>query len=170
MPLRINPNNIVNNPNPDEQAYLNEIKPLIDSSNNKEEIIKSLESFIVKHPYYALAYNNLAVFYYESGLYEKALDNYKKAYELAPDNTAFIKNLADYYFVEVGDIENALKLYIKALEIDSEDVEVYLILGNICANIGKIEDARFFYDKVLEIEPWNLTAMDNLDYLDEINK
>ncbi|HIJ59886.1 MAG TPA: tetratricopeptide repeat protein [Nitrospirae bacterium] len=154
----------------DDKDYISQVLPIINSSVNNDEKLKALDSFLQKHSNHAPTYNNIAVLYQENGDYEKALTYYKKAIELDPQNLVFIKNLADYYFIVESDLENAMKLYIKAIEIDAEDVEVYLIIGNICTLIGNYNDARFFYDKALEIEPWNLTAMDNLDWLDEINK
>lgn len=161
--------NLNEGPSKQDSEYLREVYSIVNSPD-KEAAIKSLEGFIQRHPEYAPAYNNLGVLHYELGDIEKARGFYQKAIELEGDNKEFLKNLADLYLVEEGKIEEALKLYIKVLEIDNEDVETYLILGNICASMGQFEDARFFYDKVLEIEPWNLTALDNLDYLDELVK
>lgn len=161
--------NLNEGPSLQDREYLREVYSIVNSPD-KEAAIKSLEEFVNRHPGYAPAYNNLGVLHYELGNIEQAKAFYEKAVELEGDNKEFLKNLADLYLVEEGRVEDALRLYIKVLEIDGEDVETYLILGNICANMGQIEDARFFYDKVLEIEPWNLTAMDNLDYLDELTK
>jgi tetratricopeptide (TPR) repeat protein len=155
---------------PAQKAYLEEIHPLIGSQDKRAEAINALEDFIKRYPNYATAYNNLGVMYYESGEKQKALSLYEKAVEIDDTNTAALKNLADFYLAEEGKLEEALKLYVKVLELNSEDIEVYLILGNICAQLGWLEDARLFFDKALEIEPWNLTALDNLDYLDEISK
>ena len=38
----------------------------------------------------------------------KALKHYERAVELQPANINFVKNLADFYYVEVGRIEDAL--------------------------------------------------------------
>ncbi len=163
-------NNTLNDQSPKEREYLSEVHSIVQAPDRREDAIKALEAFIQRHPDFAPAYNNLGVIYYETGDREKALSFYKKAVELEGNNRDFLKNLADFYLAEEGRIEDALRLYIKALEVDNEDVEIYLILGNICAQMNNLDDARFFYDRALEIEPWNLNAMDNLDYLEEYQK
>ncbi len=168
MALRIS--SLLNSQTPDEKAYLEEIHPLVNVPERRVEAINALEEFIKRFPNYATAYNNLAVLYYEAGQKEKALSLYEKAIEIDSTNPSTLKNLADFYLAEEGRLEDALRLYVKVLELNNEDIDVYLILGNICAQMGRAEDARFFFDKALEIEPWNLTALDNLDYLDEISK
>lgn len=131
----------------------------------KAEALMALEKFVEANPDYAVAQNNLGVLYFEIGDKEKALAHYQKAVELEPGNATFLKNLADYYYGEQGLIEEAMKIYLKLLSLNDEDVDTFLIIGNIAAVLGKKEDAAVFYNKVLEIEPWNLTAMDNLEAL-----
>lgn len=138
--------------------------------NDLAGAIKAHEDFIKKYPDYAPAYNNLASFYYTSGENDLAQKHFEKAYSLNPDDPIIQKNLADFYFAVVCRPLDAMNIYIKALKSNPEDVETLLIIGNISALIENFEDAKFFYNKVLEIEPWNITAMDNLDALQEIEK
>lgn len=151
-----------------EKVYMDEIYQRVTTNPQGDETITALEEFISKYPDFHPALNNLAVIYQEKGLDDKALQLFEKALELDKNNITYLKNLADFYLAQYGRFEDALNLYIRVLEIDNEDVDVYLIIGNICAYLKRYEDAQFFYDKVLEIEPWNLTAMDNLDLIEEI--
>ena len=44
--------------------------------------------------------------------------------------------MADFYYVELGRIEDALKIYVNILKTDPQDVEVLMATGHICqANI-----------------------------------
>lgn len=138
--------------------------------NDLAGAIKAHEDFIKKYPDYAPAYNNLGSFYYTAGDNDLAQKHFEKAYSLNPDDPIIQKNLADFYFAVVCRPLDAMNIYIKALKANPEDVETLLIIGNISALIENFEDAEFFYNKVLEIEPWNITAMDNLDALQEIKK
>ncbi|MCX8026452.1 MAG: tetratricopeptide repeat protein [Thermodesulfovibrionales bacterium] len=151
-----------------ERQYMTEIYERVLSNPQDEETIKALEDFITQYPQFHPAINNLAVIYQEKGDDEKALTLYERAVELDGNNINYLKNLADFYLVQYGRLEDALRLYVRILEIDNENIEVYLTLGNICAYIKRYDDAQFFYDKVLEIEPWNITAMDNIDLIEEI--
>ncbi len=118
----------------------------------------ALEDLLETHSDFGLAHNHLGVLHYQQGSKEKALKHYEAAARLDPLNDTFQKNLADFYFVEAGRTEEALKIYTKLLEAHPKDTEILLIMGQICLSLDKWEDARVFYGKVLKIEPWNMTA------------
>jgi tetratricopeptide (TPR) repeat protein len=109
----------------------------------------------------------MGVLFYEDGDKNSALGFYEQASRLEPNNPIFQKNLADYYYVELGRIEDALSLYVKILEMDNEDIECLVAAGTICAHIGKDDDARVFFNRVLEIEPWNQESANALHDLDQ---
>ena len=129
------------------------------------EAIQELKRLIARYPDYALAHNDLGVLYYRNGAKEKSLRHYEQAARLDPENATFQKNLADFYCVEMGELEDGLKIYLRVLEANPSDVELLVILGDICAAIEKNEDAKVFYNRVLELEPWNLKAQEKLDAL-----
>ncbi len=137
------------------------------NSNNPEASIWALERFLETYPDYALACNDLGVIYYNHGNKEKALEHYEKAVQLSPGNIIFQKNLADFYYVEQVRIQEALEIYVKVLAAHPEDMETLLIIGHICVSLKKFEDARVFYNRVLELEPWNLEAREHLDKMAE---
>lgn len=136
--------------------------------NGKEkEAIGALKVFLGLYPDYALAHNDLGVLYYNKGNKEKALNHYEQASRLEPYNDVFQKNLADFYYVEAGRVEEALQIYVKLLDTNPTDIEILLILGQICMSLKKIDNARVFYNKVLELVPWNVDARERLDELEE---
>nr|MBL0717066.1 tetratricopeptide repeat protein [Desulfobacterales bacterium] len=94
---------------------------------------------------------------------EKLLHYHEKAVQLEPDNIIALKNLADFYYVEEGRVENALKIYVDILAKEPENLEILLIIGHICVSLQKFEDAKVFYNRVFEIEPQNQDAHQNLD-------
>ena len=81
--------------------------------------METLENIIASWPDLAIAHNDLAVFYYNEKEMENALNHYQEAARLQPNNTTFLKNLADFYYVESRNVEEALKLYVKVIEINS---------------------------------------------------
>jgi tetratricopeptide (TPR) repeat protein len=127
--------------------------------------ITELESLAVDHPDFALAHNDLGVLYYQQGDKDRCLQSYEVAVSLDPTNTNFQKNLADFYLAEQGRVEEALRLYLSVLRADPEDIEALMVAGHICVALGKIESARVFYDRVLDVEPWNLEASEHLEKL-----
>ena len=130
-----------------------------------QAVIEALEKLASSAPEFAPAHNDLGVLYYQTGDKQKALDHYEQAARLEPGNITFKKNLADFYYVEQGRVEDALTIYVDVLAISPEDIETLLITGHICVALHKFEDAKVFYNRVLEIEPWNAETRDYLEQL-----
>ncbi len=129
--------------------------------------IDELTRLIAEFPGDAAAYNDLGVLYYETGNREKALSCYRQAVDLAPDATVYLKNLADFHLMEQGRAEEAMELYIQVLEKDPLDTDSLFAAGVVCAKLEKRDDARTFYERVLEIEPGHEAAMQAMAKLDE---
>ena len=130
-----------------------------------KQVIEDLKNLIATYPGFALAHNDLGVLYYRTGDKEKARRHYERAVELTPDNINFQKNLADLYCVELGRIEEALQIYVNILKTYPQDVETLLATGQICKALEKPDDARDFFNRVLEIEPWNADARKQIEGL-----
>lgn len=113
-------------------------------------------------------HNDLGVLYYKPGDKENALTSFKKAVRLAPNELNYHKNLAEFYMMEEGRAEEAMKIYVEVLSLNPQDVEALNATGLICATLGKTSDARYFYDRVLEIEPWNENAANALKNFPEV--
>jgi tetratricopeptide (TPR) repeat protein len=132
-------------------------------SGNIEGAIKELETMLTIQPESALAHNDLGVLYYRCNCKDESLVHYEEAMRLEPDNPVYQKNLADFYFVEMGRIEDALKIYLNVLTEDPTDIETLMAAGHICKVLGSPEKAKVFYSRVLDIEPWNLEASEILN-------
>jgi GT2 family glycosyltransferase/tetratricopeptide (TPR) repeat protein len=132
--------------------------------------ISDLDRILEKEPENATLYNDIGVLNYEAGDMEKALSCYEQAVRLAPDHTEFQKNLADFYMMEQGRAEDAMKLYVKMLEKDPQDVDCLLACGLVCICMKKTDDARIFFQRVIEIEPWNASGRQGLEQLDDTGK
>ena len=148
---------------PYEEIYQS-IQPLLDGSN-PENAIAALSNLVQSFPDFALVHNDLGVLYYQSGDKEQALEHDEHAAGLERGYGRLKKNLADFYYVEQGRVEDALTIYVDLLAINPEDVETLQITGHICVALRKFEDAKVFYNRVLEIEPWNAEAQEFLEQL-----
>ncbi len=146
------------------EETLESVQSMISAGNN-EKAIQALEDLVKENPDQAIAHNDLGVLCYNCGDKERALTHYEKAAHLQPGNKTFQKNLADFYYVEAGRVEDAMRIYVRILENDPGDMEVLLIVGHICVSLKQFEDAGVFYRRVLEIEPWNMDARENLNKL-----
>jgi glycosyltransferase involved in cell wall biosynthesis len=159
---------LVNKEGPEEFVQSTEIKNNAETlyrqaqeligGGRHEEGIGELERLLKIYPDFGLAHNDLGVLYFNQGEKEKAVEHYEHAARVDPLNGTFQKNLADIYFVEVGRTEEALQIYLKLLENNPTDIELLLIMGQICESMDKRKDARLFYTKILEVEPWNKVA------------
>ena len=82
--------------------------------------------------------------------------------ELEPANVTFRRNLADLYFAALGMTDDAIRIYLDLHRQNPRDLETLVNLGHICAAIERPEEAKSFYRRALEIEPWSLQAREAL--------
>ena len=162
MREKVSTNGLEGNLNECYQALITEI-----DHEDLAEAVQKIENFIEMYPYYGQAHNDLGVLYYKNEYKTKVLACYLKAVELEPENVTFRKNLADFLYVEEGRVEEALENYVAVLRIKPDDVETLLITGHICTAIEQFEDAMGFYHKVLDLEPQNFDARQNLEALEK---
>lgn len=97
-----------------------------------------------------------ANYYFIKGLNEyqknekvKALENYRKAYDLDKENIEIIKELA-FLYADFGDIEKSKEYYLKALEIKPYDENTLENLLNILYNENNIEDFSKYSEQILD--------------------
>ena len=130
-----------------------------------ESAISLLEVILNTNPEYAPAHNDLGVLHYRNGSKDKALHHYQTAVRLAPENINFRKNLADYYFVEMGRTDDAILIYSEILKENPEDIETLNSLGLISVAVGRPDEAKTFFGKVINLEPWNSQVRQALEEL-----
>jgi Flp pilus assembly protein TadD len=129
---------------------------------------RELQGILASQPDFPLAHNDLAVLYYQDGAKEQALFHYERAAALAPGNSIFRKNLADFYFVEGHDVDGAVAIYLDLLEQEPRNIETLMSLGKICTLLDRPEEAKSFYGKVAQLEPWNRDARECLTTLRQV--
>jgi len=125
------------------------------ADNKPAEACALLEQLVARYDNFAVAHNDLGVLRYQLGNIQGACSSYEKAVELDPQNASFRKNLADLCFVEMGRTDEAIGIYLQLLKENPRNVETLENLGHISVAIGRPDEARAFYRRALEIEPWN---------------
>jgi Flp pilus assembly protein TadD len=130
-----------------------------------EEAIVRISQFMREFPDYAQAHNDLAVLLQQQGELLQALGRFERATRLAPRNRTFRKNLAGFYFVELGWTDDAIFMYTDLLKEDPSDTEVLVALAMISSRIGRPDEAGHFLRRILDLEPWNSDARNMLDSL-----
>ena len=99
--------------------------------------------------------------YLSRKFFDRALTNFKKAIELAPDDENIIFEYGNYYFV-MAEFENAKNMYSKLL--DKENISVNM-LHSIALNYMAMNDVNKAKDillKAMKIEPQNANILYNL--------
>lgn len=130
-----------------------------------EEAIRHIQDFLKIYPEFALAHNDLAVLFYQTGNSLKALAHHEKAHKLDPTNITYRKNLADFYYVELEWTGEAIHTYLDILKDNPFDTESLNSLGTISLQIGRKEQARQYFSRTLQLDATNQTARHAMNQL-----
>jgi Flp pilus assembly protein TadD len=130
-----------------------------------DEATAILERLLQRDPAHAMAHNDLGVLAASSGENDRAVEHYRRALQLQPNNQTFKKNLADLYYCALGEYQEALQLYNEILTENPRDVEVLVAIGSVCHEMGQLEDARSFFQTAATLEPQSTVARQALQRL-----
>ncbi len=111
------------------------------------------------HWFEAECLNAIALVYTNLGHYNEAIEAYRQAVQIAPNQVFPWNNLGKLYS-RLGQNDEALSAYQKAIEHNPEDPIGWNGMGNIALQSGKIEEAIHAYKHAVELapnlaSPWN---------------
>jgi tetratricopeptide (TPR) repeat protein len=109
---------------------------------------------------YHVAYANVAV---RSGKYDIAIREYKKYLDKLPNSPGVHLRLGET-FRRKGDLNAALESFQKAKASDPKNPVVQVQLAMMLEVLGRRDEARPVYDEILQIQPDNVIALNNLAY------
>ncbi|HJV33642.1 tetratricopeptide repeat protein, partial [Geomonas sp.] len=132
-----------------DEAYL-QLQHMV-NGDDQQQAAQALERHLECYPGHAVAHNDLAATYYRLGEKERSLSHYRRAVELSPEESTYQKNLADMLYVETGEVNEAIGIYLELHRKDPRDVETLLNLGIISVGVGQPEEAESFLQRALEI-------------------
>jgi len=124
------------------------------------ESVKAEKIFIdiIKEaPRDANSYDLYAYFLESEGRYNEALENYKKAYQLDPDNSGIAFRLGSTYF-ELGLYREAAGFFSKAKETFSDDIEIIKKLAESYSELGEHKKAIEEYKSIIKIIPQHVSS------------
>ena len=99
-------------------------------------------------------YSILGQIFFEKGLLNEAVENYREALRIYPKNPSFHWKLADIYFIS-NFADEAISEYRAALRLDPEDAEVHKKLADAFVIKGLLVDAFHEYREAVKLEPDN---------------
>jgi tetratricopeptide (TPR) repeat protein len=108
------------------------------------------------HYYLGLAYSNL-------DKTSDALASFEEAYALAPYDAVLFRTLA-YEYHDAGRYEEAIEISRNRLKDSAHDTDAMYVMGISQVQIGKPEDAKETFEKLLVIEPNAVVAHTGLGY------
>jgi Tfp pilus assembly protein PilF/4-amino-4-deoxy-L-arabinose transferase-like glycosyltransferase len=118
---------------------------------DNEDAIRYFEQAVSTKPS-VFFLNNLGIAYQESGLYEEAVNVYKRAISINPRHKRPYLNLGVTYR-KLGKNEAAEKTYLKVIKISPGYAMAYHNLGNLYSSTGRRDKAIASYKKAIELRP-----------------
>ena len=110
---------------------------------------------------YSQAVFNLALAYDMTEQSDKALETYKSALEVNPDEKDLLFNMGRLYIMQ-QDYENAIVYLKRVLEQDPDDFEANATVGQCLNLLNKFEEAIPYLEKAVELNSNNPNAWNQL--------
>ncbi|MDD3150098.1 MAG: tetratricopeptide repeat protein [Candidatus Gastranaerophilales bacterium] len=141
-------------------TYLEKTRDIYKAIDLYNEIIEKVPGFL---PLYVL----LGDLYRKLGRHEEAINEYKMALWIDPNNVTAYKSLCAAY-EEQGDYDNAIDAYKKIIEIQPNDATLHSNLANILYMKGDFKNAISGYQNAITINPnsqWTSVIAQTLGYV-----
>jgi tetratricopeptide (TPR) repeat protein len=105
--------------------------------------------------------------YFESSNYKQAIELYKKALEINPNDTDTFNDLGLAYQY-TGNSDLAEEVLIKGTETDPSYQRIWLTLGYVLKSAGKNEEARSILQKAVDMGPDNEIGQEAMRMLGQL--
>jgi len=116
-----------------------------------------LDALVAAYPDDERAHFNLGGYHFGQQEFDKAIEHYRKATELAPGYSS-AWNLLGYSYRQAGDYASAEKAFQKYIELIPKDPNPYDSYAELLLKMGRFDDSIAQYRKALEIDPNFLNA------------
>ncbi|KKL49433.1 hypothetical protein LCGC14_2315570 [marine sediment metagenome] len=130
---------------------------------------RRVQELLVQDPGNPLLLAKLGDIFYERGDFNKAVLEYKKVLQLAPDDVDTYNDLGlAYHFT--GRPEEALSSFQKGIEVDPSFQRIWLSLGFVQASNKNLTAAQEALKKAIEIAPASSMGLESKRILDSISQ
>jgi tetratricopeptide (TPR) repeat protein len=118
---------------------------------------------LAKNPDCWMAHINLGIYLHDRGHAEEAIENYRQAIQLNPNNPEALNDLGNALAAQ-GRLDEAIENYRKAIQLNPDYRDALNDLGNALAAQGRFDEAIKNYYKVIQLNPDFSTALNNLGH------
>ena len=129
----------------------------------------SFEKAIELNPNFSEAYNNLGNTKKLLDKQDQALECFKKAVKLKENNLEALFNIASIY-QENNKFEDLILIYKKLLNFDKNHVKTLYNLGTAYLFLGNIIEGKKYFEKVLDLDQYNIPSFRNYVNITKIDK
>lgn len=137
------------------------------SLDDPKTALIEIRTFLKIYPDVALACNDLGVLYHREGEKLLALACYEKANRLQPGTPDIVKNLAEFYYLELGWTDDSVIMLTELLRSHPDDCDLLIKLALIFEKTGRTQEARSLFSGALELDPSNRPVREALARLSE---
>ncbi|MDR1879084.1 MAG: tetratricopeptide repeat protein [Bacteroidales bacterium] len=113
---------------------------------------------------------NMAMFYQETGEYEKALDKYRMILQKDQNHRNTLHNMGWIYLMGQDKFEEAVVFFSKAITVDTTYLEAIYNRGLSFEALGKYDNARQDYMYSLQLNDNYPLAIEGLNRLDKLQR
>lgn len=118
-----------------------------------EGALSHFEQALEKNPQYAQAYYYIGSCNYKLGRYHEAIEVWKQAIRIDPDNVKAHTVLGWCYYFKLGRYQDAIEAWKQAIRINPDFAEAHYRLGLPYFALGRDQDAIEAYKQAIRIKP-----------------
>ena len=141
---------------------------MLEEKHQLESAADIYEALLNISPNDAHVHCSLGNVYYTQQLFDDALSHYKAALTLGEDKTwraLLAQSIGNMHLECFNNPEASVSAFQLAIELNPDDVDIYIQLGLLHFKLKDFQNARLVYHKAIQISPKNPRLYSNLGYL-----
>jgi tetratricopeptide (TPR) repeat protein len=139
--------------NPNNLDALLQCAFLLSENRQIKECLEVYEKALLVYPDNPTIYERMSDAYLDLEEMDKALDCINKAFKLDPNNVQIINRAGQFAMNQENDIDKAIKLFLKGIELNPKDSISYNNMGIALTEKEELEKAKSYYLKAISLSP-----------------